>query len=351
MSQLFRCVLLATCMASCLLLPDRGICFAEETNESMRVYQEHWPKAQSALAGGNYELARGHLEKVASVLPYEPSCRVELARCLARLGATAAAFDRLHEAARYGWNDSERLQAFSELQPLRDAAEFASVLDEVQQCESEQFVAYRAAGISANAKTPLIIYLHGLGIGPRAEIPYWTHVADRLQLTVVCPKSERRFAPMLFGWNQPEVRDSHSPEYFDVAMAKQVIAESIQFAKNEYAIDEDRILLAGFSQGAGVAVRVLLEDPSNYQGGVLIGGLYQPVDSLLEHVSHDLHPEFRLIAGEVDPLKDRSERLAQELRAAGLNCSLKVIPGVGHEYPPSDQATLRKAVADLLNAR
>jgi phospholipase/carboxylesterase len=306
---------------------------------------EAWQNAESAMQRADFRTAAAHYKEVIEILPYEPTSRFRLACCLAELREADSAISQLESAIRYGWNDSQAIRENGQWAALRETLQFENLIQAAEHCEREEFLVHRGEHVDADRPAPVLVLLHGLGCGPRAEIPYWSAAADELGWIVVAPRGRTKFGPMLFGWNRPEVKDSFAADYFDVESAKASIDAVLQAAREKHSIDESRIYLAGFSQGAGVALHLLRETKQPYRGAVVVCGLVQSAGADAWRTSMEQTPiRVAIIAGSLDRLLPRSQALIEELKSAAVPHQYWELRDVGHEYPPDYATRLRTAL-------
>jgi predicted esterase len=103
-----------------------------------------------------------------------------------------------------------------------------------------------------------------------------------------------------------------------------------------------RVVLAGFSQGAWVAINAALQADVVVAGRVIMVAPFAARDP-------DLPPAWRrlrvsILVGERDSYREPVELFAQQLLERQHHVALEVIPGLGHEYP----ADFRQRLHSLL---
>lgn len=329
-----------------------GVTATADESESSRILRTHWPAAQQRFSAGEFDEALQHYQKVVGAVPHEPSSRFEIARCLAMPNKPKKALESLALAVEFGWEDVDRLNTASEFEELRNTAEFTRITEAARACQNEEVLLYSGENIDPTKPVTVIVLLQGLGAGPRAEIPYWKQVADDLNCVVVSPRATNRFAPMLFGWQREEVRDSTSRDYFDIVAAKKRINTAIGHVKSNLEVEPSQIILAGFSQGGGVALRCYGDQPERYQGVIAVCSLCQKNGSdYWTKAAQRTGERVVVIAGEFDPLYLRSRDLIKELEEAGVAHRFLKIADHGHEYPTNYNGVLRDALQGLIRQR
>jgi hypothetical protein len=102
------------------------------------------------------------------------------------------------------------------------------------------------------------------------------------------------------------------------------------------------LVLAGASQGAGLAASAVLNGEVGADGWVAVAGAPRPGAATFDRLVPGA-----LVAGEDDPLPAANQRVFRDaVRAAGGRCSFEEVPGLGHAYP----ADWRERAPALLRA-
>lgn len=344
---------LAVCLVVAIWIatsPAADIC-AEES-ALLKAYQANWQAAQQAYSAQDFRRAATHYSKVGELLPFEPTSRFQLAGCYARLGDKARAFEALEAAIRFGWDDSQRIEQSEDLKDLRSEPRFSELVKAAAACEQETLVMHIGPSVNRKLSAPLIVLLQGLGCGPRSDVPYWKEAADRLGAIVVAPRAVTRIGPMFYGWHRLGAKDSTVRDYFDLAAAGKRIDDAIERAKQQCAIDDRRMILAGFSQGGGVALHMLGDRPDQFCGAVAVGSLYQPPGAnYWRSVKDKRKVRVAMIVGRLDRLFPRNETAAEQLRAAGLELQYGALDKIGHEYPADYSQRFDRALGFVIGQK
>jgi predicted esterase len=124
------------------------------------------------------------------------------------------------------------------------------------------------------------------------------------------------------------------------------LAEFVGAAAAEHELDAHKIVAVGLSNGANIAVSLLMRHPGLLRGAALLRPMlpYEPDGPL------DLGGTAVLVdSGEGDPFSPRehSERLAQILRDAGADVTAHLEPGAGHGLTQNDLRLLARWTAEL----
>jgi dipeptidyl aminopeptidase/acylaminoacyl peptidase len=177
---------------------------------------------------------------------------------------------------------------------------------------------------------PVLVFLHGSDRDDQAVITHRAHLGPD-DLFVVAP----------FGRGMTNC--------FTKDHAQEDIQEAIEDARRHYALDMDRIALAGFSMGGYGVYRTYYEAPDRFRAIAIFSGS----PSLPEkYYPGEKHPDFlqdvyvRPFAGVpvfvFHGSKDRNspfeltEQTVEKLRAVGADVEFYVQEGAGHAAPDKD---------------
>jgi len=128
----------------------------------------------------------------------------------------------------------------------------------------------------------------------------------------------------------------------DLARRTEELVTFVQRAVAHYGVDAERVIAAGFSNGANIAASVLLRTAGVFRGAVLLSPMlpFEPAES----PRLDTTGVF-IGAGRSDPLVPvaQVERLADLLRAAGAEVAVHWEPG-GHGITQREVGAARRWV-------
>lgn len=201
---------------------------------------------------------------------------------------------------------------------------------------------YAGQAISKAAKA--LILVHGRGATPQSILP----LADALaanDFALVAPKaSQNRWYPEAFirpkAQNEPDLSSA-------LGLLKALIAQL-----NETGIATEKIILAGFSQGACLAGEFMAQNPGRYGGLMMFSGgligLGPTVSSSLYSGSLAGTPVFMGCSDrDFHIALDRFEKSGQILSELGADVNLKVYPGMDHTIIPEEISEAKKIIAGL----
>ncbi len=332
-----RCVL-SLFLTLCIVT----ISFSQQS-ATLTQYLEHWEKAQQSIESKNYAEAVKSLKQVTKLLPYEPSSQALLAQCLAKTGSIAESVAMMKQAITHGWCDVAALKNHADYVWLRQQPHYEEIIKLAETAANEPFSLY-----ASKEPTTLVVLLHGLGAGPRSELPYWKAFADEHHLVIVAPRGITSIAPHLVGWHQRTVKDSKSLEYYDPQAGILSVSEAIDFARKQFPKLNSTTYLAGFSQGGGMALRLMQHAPGRFAGAVVIASLCQtPGEEYWKSLSNPREIRLVLACGKLDPHFQRNKTLGEQLAKANVSMKQLTWDDMGHEYP-SDFATRLSSSANWL---
>jgi predicted esterase len=189
------------------------------------------------------------------------------------------------------------------------------------------------------APYPLLLALHGAQSNVESFASHWS--AAVLQGWFVgLPQSSQAFGPGTFSWN-------------DWEWAMQEVQKHYATLCKEYPIDPQRVVLAGFSQGGGLAAWLALSSTIKVCGLILVGPFLTDVKDLIPLM--EAHPPQGLRAFLVAGQRDQyclgvAQRLATLLPQHGIVCELDVYPDLEHSFPPEFESRLPYALEYVLQS-
>lgn len=333
-------------VANWLVIPTVTI---GQESEQVKAYAKHWADGEYAFANRDYKAAFAHSSKAASIFPYDPGMQYRLSRCLALLGENDKALANLETAISYGWANVDAMNREPDWDHLRKDPRFIKLLKDTATCRDEEVTVYAGKKVVSDKPAPVLVLLHGLGSGPRSELPYWKQAADELGLVVVAPRAVTRIGPILYGWHREGAKDSNAADYFNLDGARKQVDAALAEAARKYSIKQDAIILAGYSQGGGVALQLIARQPDRFLGAIAINSLCQSLDKTqLQALARQGQKRIHLIAGEYDKLLPRSKSVAESLKEVKIPFRFDIIEKSGHEYTADSPTRIQAAVRFVL---
>lgn len=198
------------------------------------------------------------------------------------------------------------------------------------------------AGVPWEEAAGALILVHGRG-GSAEDILGLTQAIDRQDLAVIAPRAAgHTWYPQSFlapvAANEPGRSSGLS------------VLESIVQGLAESGIPSEKVILAGFSQGACLTLEFVARHPRRY-GAVagLTGGLIGPPGSLGGYEGTLAGTPIFLGSGDPDPHVPwaRVEETAAILSGLGARVELQCYPGRAHTISPEELQRLDSLVAGI----
>jgi phospholipase/carboxylesterase len=186
-----------------------------------------------------------------------------------------------------------------------------------------------------------LLLLHGTGGDERDLVPLGRQLAP--QAALLSPRGKVLEAGMPRFFRRLAVGQLDIP---DLLERTDELAAFVASGAQAYGRDPGKLVALGFSNGANIAVSLLLRHPSLLRGAALLRPMlpYEPEGELSL-----AQTDVLIAAGEGDPYSSpqQTRRLAEVLSDAGARVSVHVEPGAGHNLGRGDLSTLQSFVAEL----
>lgn len=286
--------------------------------------------------------------QLTELLPASDQHAYNLACAYAQGGDPESALNWLGRAVANGFINLRRMQTDPALAALRRDPGYAAVVNLVKEnrkkhlAEVLQMARARRPIIlaprdhDAQTPAPVIVALHGAGARPESIIVQWRDLAAEHGAILIAPRALQPVEGTLGGaWGEADE-------------AELIVNEALEFAKKRFKIDDSRIVLTGFSQGAHIAAALGARNAARYRGVIPIGGSYLPELDQPERASGERRPRFCFLVGALDRAVAENRQAAEDFEKAGYEVKLDVYPDVGHEFPKSRGQELRDALEFVL---
>jgi predicted esterase len=291
--------------------------------------QEDWPRA--IVVG---------LELV-QMLPDNAVVKYNLACAYALSGDPDSALHWLGRAAASGFEQLSLFDADADLDAVRDRPGYSSVRAAVAENASHhrKEIEKRAAAspllivappdLDRRRPAPLIIAFHGFGDRAGNYPRFWSGPAREYGAILAVPQGLRP-VDNGFGWGSVDEADA-------------IFQRTLEEVGREYAVDQKRIVLTGFSQGGFIALALGLRHPHRFVGVIPMAGPYIPeVDAPPPARSGD--PRYYFIVGARDRVLGDVRRAVKDYESAGFDVKLRVVPSTGHNFPEASDRELDAAL-------
>jgi predicted esterase len=209
------------------------------------------------------------------------------------------------------------------LEPLRGRPRFEEIAAEARRRAAARNLTPKLLVEPPKNRTgvaPLLLVFHGATGNAAEEIERWKP-ATELGFIVAAAQSSQPATEDGFCWDPPRER---------IWQDVRAIVPRLP--------DHGRTVVAGFSQGARVALNLALEGMTVVAGSVVMVAPFAGSESNLPPAWRRL--KVSILTGENDQYCPDVEKLAAWLSERQHHVALEVIPGLGHAYPPGFAARL-----------
>jgi len=300
--------------------------FQELTDELMRLYSQ-----------GKYAEAFQLVEQNADRFPVQSARTTFWKMCLLSLCGRAAdalsVFQRGLDSGLW-WAKSQFID--TDLDPIRDLPEFKRLVG-ISQNKYEEALKYVERDQTillperpSSDPYPLLIALHGRNGNKESNLDNWKVACEKGWL-VLSPQSTQPLFSGSFCWD-------------DAAQGVEDLLYYYKQISREYQIDPQRIVIAGFSQGSGMAIYAALSGEVGAQGFIGIGTFMAEPALLTSFVSHSQSVRGYFVTGEKDNTLEKAKAIQKILREHEIQYGEEIHPDLGHEFPSDFEESFDKAI-------
>jgi predicted esterase len=228
-------------------------------------------------------------------------------------GQLDAAEDRIEAALQAGHLMRVSLLLAPALEPLRGRARFESLAAEARRRIDALALEPKVLVANPGRLAPLLLTLHGATGNAVDELERW-RPATELGWIVAAGQSSQPATESGFCWDPPRER-----------IWRDLRAISAMLPPH------GRVIVAGFSQGAWIALNTALKADIIVAGAAIMVAPFAGPDPNLPPAWRRLR--ISILVGEDDVYRDPVERLAKLLKEREHHVFLDVVNGLGHAYP------------------
>jgi dienelactone hydrolase len=300
--------------------------FQELTDELMRLYPQ-----------GRYEEAFTLVEQNADRFPAQSARTTFWKMCLLSLCGRA---DDVISVFRQGlesglWWSEVQFQD-TDLDAVRDLPEFKRLVVASQKKYEE--VRNHIGPVHdvllpdppSSSKYPLLVAVHGRNGNKDSHTEYW-EMARRKGWLVLLAQSTQPLTSSSYCWDDPAQGLSDLLSYHDDVFQK-------------YQIDPQRVIIAGFSQGSGMAIYAALSEKMNARGFIGVASFLNDPNSLKPLPRDAQRVRGYFITGEKDQTLENVKAIRKVLKENNIQFTEEVHPDLGHEFPPDFGKSFDKAI-------
>lgn len=246
-------------------------------------------------------------------------------------GKTDEAFkylERSLEQGGTGVNMVEQIENDSDLDSLRKDKRYAPLLKQAKNMKRGERVDFKwrivtPKNFDKDKKAPLLVALHHLGGSMDAAVERWKDAADEVGAILLCPQGTIRTDDGVYQWGM------------STDEIEKNVMRAMDAAMDDYNIDQDKVVLAGFSQGGWITWHLGLTHPDTFRGLIPVGGPYRQAASSISTQKELKKLRVYVMVGgdEREEILQSNRDAAGELEKIGAKVNLKVYRGIGHDFP------------------
>ena len=284
---------------------------------------------EQAMLRGEYERAVKIAETLAERQPTSSVAAYNAGCACSRAGEHDRAIEWLLKAAQLGYAGTRSIRDADHLDPVRSHARFQEVVDAVAANARARFERFRTAAEQheptvilppkhdPEVAAPLLVVLHGTGGDGKGIAQSWKQAAASVGAIIVAPDALR------------PVRGTDGFSWVYRDEAEWFILHTIDEAKKKWKIGP--VVLAGFSQGANIALMLGQSHPDRFQAVIPVCGHYE--NDVAELPTEGDRPRWCLLIGERDRWARTYIAGERDFKKAGMTVRRDVVKGMGHSMP------------------
>jgi predicted esterase len=286
---------------------------------------------------GKFEDALQVIEKHLDEFP-EQAARITFWRmCLSSLtGRSAEVLSVFQQGLDSGLWWAQALFEDPDLNAVRDLPEFKRLAAESQKrCEEARTQIGRDQTIllpeaPTTGPYPLLIALHGHNGNKESNLEF-LEVACQKGWIVLSAQSTQALFPDSYCWDNPEQGLADVRFYYEQILQK-------------YEIDPQRILIAGFSQGGGMAIHAALSGKIDVRGFLAVACWWPDPKTLASQTEDAKRSRGYFLIGEKDHILETTREIQKVLKENGIPFDEEVHPDLAHEFPSDFERSFDQAI-------
>lgn len=265
------------------------------------------------------------------------------AACI-QLGRPEQALSTLEHALDHGVWWSDGFWKASVFDVVRREPRYLGILERSEQMSTSAKRAIRpsVSVLWPRAARPRAIFmaLHGRGAPPTRFASHWSGSLTERGFLLALPTSTQLFAWNVLCWD-------------DSVLARREIVAAHQYVGSHYDVEGLPTVLAGYSQGADMAVDMAVHNVLPSCPAYIAVCPTKATMSLLADVDPTgrSRPSTRvqgwITVGAESPLRAGWEQTCSQVRDAGLDVALDIADGSGDEFPPNFDSRLDAALRSI----
>jgi dienelactone hydrolase len=186
------------------------------------------------------------------------------------------------------------------------------------------------------APFPLLIAFHGRNANAGSSASYWQSLADKGWL-VALPQSSQIIGQNSYCWDDRELGILEAQGHFEALI-------------ESYPVDRERVILGGFSQGAGMAIWMTIRRLLPATGFIAVSPFIAGHGLIADQATESPGRELRgyLLTGDQDQYQELFAEIERLLQASRVKYQRERLADLGHDYPVDFDARLTRALKFIL---
>lgn len=310
--------------------------YAQFINEMLRLY-----------GSGDYAASLALVEQHGDDYPEQDAGVAIIRVCLLNVnGKSQAALQTLQAALDKGyWYSLEALRGDPDLASLQGSPEFERMVAECEARHAQarleakpELVVYPPTGADGVRPYPLLLAFHWRGGNASGFAPYWQGLAGQGWLVAVAQSSQVSGANA-YCWDDLEVAVGEAQAH-------------LAALQTQYPLDPQRVVLAGMSQGGGLAVWLACSRKLEATGFIGVAPFMRWMDEVEPQLPPGRIPGVRgcLVTGGQDHDEGMFERIEGLLQAHEIPYQRQNYSDLGHAFPPDFAQRLPEMLAFIAGA-
>lgn len=189
----------------------------------------------------------------------------------------------------------------------------------------------------ASGMHPLLIALHGRNGNKDTHLEFW-EVARQRGWLVISPQSTQPLFDGAYCWDDP-------------ALGMADVLFSYEEISQKYQIDPKWMILAGFSQGSGMAIYTALSGEIDVGGFIGVASFWDKPASLVPQTDQAKAVRGYFVTGEKDHTLENAKEVKNVLRENDIPFAEEVHPDLAHEFPADFGSSFDKAIEFIFKER
>ena len=258
-------------------------------------------------------------------------------------------FDKSMDALQYGLDHGVWFSIYTFLsdvwKPCRELEKFQKILDrneelrqEAQKLAKPELVILTPEKYEKGNKYPLFIALHGGNSNIANFREAWKSEKLSTKFITVYVQSSQIVAMNGFNWTE------------DIEIAKKEISEAYHKVFAEYSINENKIIIGGFSSGGIAALEISFCNTIPVRGFIsLCPG--KPESFTEENITEAKNRGIRgtILTTEMDPRLEVQKEMVELLKSTGFEYQFVITPNIGHWFPADLDMKIDEAIEFIMD--